>query len=79
MISVSMENSLATIGGFCCGTSFVVDHQVFHDLLQFTHPKVVSKMGVVVTKQDATLFIMGTSGFLCDKHWTPKHLSKPLV
>lgn len=27
MISVSMENSLATIGGFCCGTSFVVDHQ----------------------------------------------------
>ena len=23
-----MENSLATIGGFCCGTSFVVDHQV---------------------------------------------------
>ncbi|KAJ7386617.1 Serine palmitoyltransferase 1 [Desmophyllum pertusum] len=27
LISVSMENSLATIGGFCCGTSFVVDHQ----------------------------------------------------
>lgn len=79
MISVSMENSLATIGGFCCGTSFVVDHQVCHDLLHFTHPKVVSKMGVVVTKQDATLFIMGTSGFLCDKHWTSKHLSKPLV
>ena len=23
-----MENSLATIGGFCCGSSFVVDHQV---------------------------------------------------
>ena len=65
MISVSMENSLATIGGFCCGTSFVVDHQVCHDMLHFTHPKVVSKMGVMVTKQDATLFIMGTSGFLC--------------
>ena len=32
MISVSMENSLATIGGFCCGTSFVVDHQVCHDI-----------------------------------------------
>ena len=29
LISVSMENSLATIGGFCCGTSFVVDHQVW--------------------------------------------------
>lgn len=27
LISVSMETSLATIGGFCCGTSFVVDHQ----------------------------------------------------
>jgi len=29
LISVSMENSLATIGGFCSGTSFVVDHQVW--------------------------------------------------
>lgn len=28
LVSVSMENSLATIGGFCCGTTFVVDHQV---------------------------------------------------
>ena len=39
MISVSMENSLATIGGFCCGTSFVVDHQVCYDLnkLSFIH------------------------------------------
>lgn len=27
LVSVSMENSLATIGGFCCGTTFVVDHQ----------------------------------------------------
>ena len=33
-------------------------------------------MGVMVAKQDATLFIMGTSGFLCARHWTPKHLSK---
>ena len=32
LISVSMETSLATIGGFCCGTSFVVDHQVCHDV-----------------------------------------------
>ena len=69
-----MENSLATIGGFCCGTSFVVDHQVCHDLLHFTYPKVVSKEGA---KQGATLFIMGTSGFLCVRHWTPKNLSKP--
>ena len=23
-----MENSLASIGGFCCGRSFVIDHQV---------------------------------------------------
>ncbi|KAF6127419.1 serine palmitoyltransferase long chain base subunit 1 [Phyllostomus discolor] len=22
-----MENSLASIGGFCCGRSFVIDHQ----------------------------------------------------
>ena len=28
LISASMESSLATIGGFCCGSSFVVDHQV---------------------------------------------------
>ncbi|CAB4030958.1 serine palmitoyltransferase 1-like, partial [Paramuricea clavata] len=27
LISASMESSLATIGGFCCGSSFVVDHQ----------------------------------------------------
>ncbi|XP_006811317.2 serine palmitoyltransferase 1-like [Saccoglossus kowalevskii] len=27
MISSSMENSLASIGGFCCGTTFVIDHQ----------------------------------------------------
>lgn len=23
-----MENALASVGGFCCGRSFVVDHQV---------------------------------------------------
>ncbi|XP_044301987.1 serine palmitoyltransferase 1 isoform X3 [Varanus komodoensis] len=27
LISASMENSLASIGGFCCGQSFVIDHQ----------------------------------------------------
>ncbi|XP_070564093.1 serine palmitoyltransferase 1-like [Ptychodera flava] len=27
MITTSMENSLASIGGFCCGTTFVIDHQ----------------------------------------------------
>ncbi|XP_015266123.1 PREDICTED: serine palmitoyltransferase 1 [Gekko japonicus] len=27
LISANMENSLASIGGFCCGRSFVVDHQ----------------------------------------------------
>ncbi|XP_078242341.1 serine palmitoyltransferase 1 isoform X2 [Pogona vitticeps] len=27
LISANMENALASIGGFCCGRSFVVDHQ----------------------------------------------------
>ena len=41
LISVSMETSLATIGGFCCGTSFVVDHQVCHDIKKnFTYQSV---------------------------------------
>uniref|UniRef100_A0A8C1TDR0 Serine palmitoyltransferase 1 n=1 Tax=Cyprinus carpio TaxID=7962 RepID=A0A8C1TDR0_CYPCA len=28
LISANMENALASIGGFCCGRSFVIDHQV---------------------------------------------------
>ena len=28
LISASLENSVASIGGFCCGTSYVIDHQV---------------------------------------------------
>lgn len=27
LISANMENALASVGGFCCGRSFVVDHQ----------------------------------------------------
>uniref|UniRef100_A0A7N9CUL5 Serine palmitoyltransferase 1 n=1 Tax=Macaca fascicularis TaxID=9541 RepID=A0A7N9CUL5_MACFA len=27
LISANMENALASIGGFCCGRSFVIDHQ----------------------------------------------------
>uniref|UniRef100_F6UY98 Serine palmitoyltransferase 1 n=1 Tax=Monodelphis domestica TaxID=13616 RepID=F6UY98_MONDO len=27
LISANMENSLASIGGFCCGRTFVIDHQ----------------------------------------------------
>ncbi|XP_023662410.2 serine palmitoyltransferase 1 [Paramormyrops kingsleyae] len=27
LISANMENSLASVGGFCCGRSFVIDHQ----------------------------------------------------
>ncbi|EOA97528.1 Serine palmitoyltransferase 1, partial [Anas platyrhynchos] len=27
LISANMENSLASIGGFCCGRSFIIDHQ----------------------------------------------------
>ncbi|XP_062519443.1 serine palmitoyltransferase 1-like isoform X2 [Corticium candelabrum] len=27
LISASLENSVASIGGFCCGTSYVIDHQ----------------------------------------------------
>lgn len=29
LISVSLETSLASIGGFAAGSSFVIDHQVF--------------------------------------------------
>lgn len=28
LISANMENAVASIGGFCCGRSFVIDHQV---------------------------------------------------
>lgn len=28
LIAVSLETSLGSVGGFCAGTSFVVDHQV---------------------------------------------------
>ena len=28
MMAVSLESSLATVGGFSAGSSFVVDHQV---------------------------------------------------
>ncbi|KAG2466512.1 SPTC1 palmitoyltransferase, partial [Polypterus senegalus] len=34
LISANMENSLASVGGFCCGRSFVIDHQVFALLAQ---------------------------------------------
>ena len=27
MICATLENSMAAYGGFCCGTSFIVDHQ----------------------------------------------------
>jgi len=27
MISATLENAMAAYGGFCCGTSFIVDHQ----------------------------------------------------
>lgn len=33
LISANMENAMASIGGFCCGRSFVIDHQVGVDLL----------------------------------------------
>lgn len=29
LISANLENALASIGGFCCGRSFVIDHQVY--------------------------------------------------
>ena len=28
LISANMENAVASVGGFCCGRSFVIDHQV---------------------------------------------------
>lgn len=33
LISANMENSLASIGGFCCGRSFIIDHQVSQESL----------------------------------------------
>lgn len=27
MIAATLENAMAAYGGFCCGTSFIVDHQ----------------------------------------------------
>lgn len=32
LISANMENAVASIGGFCCGRSFVIDHQVRDEL-----------------------------------------------
>jgi len=31
LIAASLENSLASIGGFCCGRAYVIDHQVGKD------------------------------------------------
>ena len=28
MICANLENAIGSIGGFCCGRSFVIDHQV---------------------------------------------------
>jgi len=28
LIAGSLENSLASVGGFCCGRAYVIDHQV---------------------------------------------------
>jgi len=29
LIAGSLENSLASVGGFCCGRAYVIDHQVY--------------------------------------------------
>ena len=43
MMAVSLESSLATVGGFSAGSSFVVDHQVIVTVIYaqycFTNPK----------------------------------------
>jgi len=28
LIAGSLENALASVGGFCCGRAYVIDHQV---------------------------------------------------
>ncbi|NWX91208.1 SPTC1 palmitoyltransferase, partial [Nothoprocta pentlandii] len=42
LISANMENSLASIGGFCCGRSFVIDHQRLNSLKCFNTLVLVS-------------------------------------
>lgn len=37
LISANMENAVASIGGFCCGRSFVIDHQVNRMRVLLTH------------------------------------------
>lgn len=39
LISANMENAVASIGGFCCGRSFVIDHQVNTTSVLFIHVK----------------------------------------
>ena len=60
-----MENSLATIGGFCCGTSFVVDHQVCllrsqsnHDVNNRRDLKTFSLMPNLLLSQWSLMIIM---------------------
>lgn len=28
LVAGSLENAIASVGGFCCGKAFVIDHQV---------------------------------------------------
>ena len=60
-----MENSLATIGGFCCGTSFVVDHQVCllrsqsnHDVNNRRDLKTFSLMPNLLLSQWSLMIVM---------------------
>lgn len=43
LISANMENAVASIGGFCCGRSFVIDHQVLFVPEKWTFLKKLKK------------------------------------
>ena len=45
LIAGSLENSLASVGGFCCGRAYVIDHQV-SSLALVTFQNSVSKHSV---------------------------------
>ena len=32
MLTASLENSMASLGGFCCGKKFIIDHQVVYPI-----------------------------------------------
>lgn len=73
LISANMENAVASIGGFCCGRSFVIDHQVL-----FVPEKLIFKKTKKKTKQNGVRELNPTGGFVSSACPARATASQPL-